>query len=220
AYTYSHAIDEYSGQGSSNGTSDVSADFGNQGNFAGNRATADFDRRHRLVVSMVYDLPAIYKGDNVIGKSLVNNWQLSGVFTGQTGSPFSVINTAGLFDSSRASYNPLFGGDPNGSGPDKERLNRYFNTSAFILSSGNGNFGTTGRNILTGPGQTNTDISVVKFIPIKERHKVEFRAEFYNIFNQTNFANPVNVRANPNFGRIVSTSTGPRLIQFAFKYSF
>jgi hypothetical protein len=65
------------------------------------------------------------------------------------------------------------------------------------------------------------DLSIVKFIPIRESLRGELRAEFFNLFNWTNFANPNNNIAVPStFGRITSTSSGPRVIQFAFKLNF
>jgi hypothetical protein len=85
----------------------------------------------------------------------------------------------------------------------------------------NNPFGNTPRNFLYGPGQKNMDLSVVKFIPIREALRGEFRAEFFNLFNWTNFANPNNNIAVPStFGRITATSSGPRVIQFAFKLNF
>jgi len=117
-------------------------------------------------------------------------------------------------------------------------LNNYFNQGAFVTSrptpAGNANvgavtnptfdpthpFGNTPRNFLTGPGQKNVDFSLVKFIPINERFRGEVRAEFFNAFNWVNYANPVNNIAVASFGRIISASTGPRVIQFAFKLNF
>ncbi|MDW8217130.1 MAG: TonB-dependent receptor [Acidobacteriota bacterium] len=220
SYTWSHAIDEYSGQLTSLGTSDVSTDFGDQATFRGNRATADFDRRQRLAVSFVYDLPKFYSGDNFALKALLNDWQLSGVSIIQTGLPFTIASSTVLSDGARASYAP--GGQGNGrlSGDVRRRLDRYFDTSRFIPSRGVGNFGTVGRNTLRGPAQANTDLSIVKFLVFQERYRAEFRTEFFNIFNQTNFANPGNVVGTPNFGRILETTTGPRIIQFAFKFAF
>lgn len=225
SYTWSHTLDDFSGQLSSLGTSDVSPDFGNQLTFAGNRASADFDRRHRIVASFLYDLPRFYRGQNRVADSLVNNWQIAGVSIFQTGLPFTVVNGTGLSDGSRASYAPGFSGDARTSGDVSDRLNNYFNPLAFIPTSGVGNFGNVGRNTLRGPAQANTDISVVKFFNFGERMKGEFRTEFFNIFNQVNFANPINVLTiggsrNANAGRILETSTGPRIIQFAFKFSF
>lgn len=235
AYTYSHAIDEYSGQATSGGTSDVSADLGNQATFAGNRATADFDRRQRIVSSFVYDVPKLYRGDNGLLKTLINDFQVSAVSTFQTGLPFSIASGGGLFDASRANFAPGFSGIGSDAATEgggvRDRLNGFFNPLAFVQATGVGNFGNTGRNILRGPAQANTDISVVKFFQIRERQRLEFRTEFFNAFNQVNFANPVSsgapalvngalVTTNPNFGRILATSTGPRIVQFALKFQF
>lgn len=221
AYTWQHTIDDYSGQLSSAGTSDVSADFGDQGSFRGIRGTSDFDRRHRIVGSFVYDLPKIYKGDSLIGKLFLNDWQVAGVTIFQTGLPFSVITAGSLFDASRADVAAGFSGDANLGGDVRGRLERYFNTAAFVAAANRaGNFGTSGRNLLRGPAQANTDISIVKFFPIRERQRFEFRTEFFNAFNQVNFANPVSVVQNINYGRVLSTATGPRIIQFAIKFAF
>ena len=82
-------------------------------------------------------------------------------------------------------------------------------------------FGNTPRNLFYGPGQKNLDLSVVKFIPLKETVRAELRAEFFNLFNWTNFANPnSNIAVPATFGRITATSSGPRVIQFALKVSF
>jgi hypothetical protein len=60
----------------------------------------------------------------------------------------------------------------------------------------------------------------MKLIPVTERQHLEFRAEFFNLFNNVNWANPINVASSGNFGQIASTTTGPRVIQFALKYVF
>jgi len=98
-------------------------------------------------------------------------------------------------------------------------------------------FGSVGRNVLRGPGQNNVDFSIIKRFPLSESKNVELRAEFFNFFNHVNFANPIsNFNAVPStsidpntgritgdpgdFGRIISTSNNPRLIQFALKLNF
>ncbi len=98
--------------------------------------------------------------------------------------------------------------------------------------------GNVGRNCLRGPRQVNVDFSVAKLFPLAESRNFEFRAEFFNLFNHPNFANPIsNLNAlfasggsidpttgqvlNPgNFGRIISTSNNPRILQFALKFTF
>jgi hypothetical protein len=132
----------------------------------------------------------------------------------------------------------------------------FFNPFAFarptvlagqVIPSSNGtatagatgtDFGNVGRNVLRGPRQTNLDFSILKRFPITESKNIEFRAEFFNLLNHVNFANPIsNLNAvsssggsiDPNtgqiinagdFGRINSTSNNPRLIQFALKLTF
>jgi hypothetical protein len=131
----------------------------------------------------------------------------------------------------------------------------FFNPFAFVrpvvpagqlIPSSNGtaradtlgtDFGNVGRNVLRGPGQTNVDFSIIKRFPLSESKNLEFRAEFFNLFNHVNFANPLsNFNAVPfasinpstgqitgdpgDFGRITATSNNPRLIQFALKLNF
>jgi len=216
SYTYSHSLDDYSGSG----VSDITLTPGNLVN-QHNYGSSDFDRRHRVVSSGVYDLPRFYSGDSRFAKRIINDWQLAGVFVAQTGTPFSIIGAATAFQETRADLAP--GRTISSailSGPVTNRLNSYFDTSAFVLPSAPGDFGTTGRNILRGPKQTNVDLSIVKFIPVTEKRRFEFRAEFFNLFNAVNFANPVNVASSANFGQVVATSTGPRVIQGALKFTF
>ena len=127
----------------------------------------------------------------------------------------------------------------------------FFNPYAFVrpvvlagqaIPSSNGtasagaigtDWGNVGRNVLRGPRQTNVDFSIIRRFPFGESRNIEFRAEFFNLFNRVNFANPIsNLNAatidqntgqitNPgDFGRITSTSNNPRLIQFALKLNF
>ena len=104
----------------------------------------------------------------------------------------------------------------------KDRLTAYFDPTAFVIPAAilDPGFGQLGRNILRGPKQINTDLSIMKNIPVTESQRVEFRAEFFNLFNNVNWANPVNIQSSANFGQIAATSTGPRVIQFALKYEF
>jgi hypothetical protein len=218
SYTWSHSIDDYSGADS--GVSDVSVVPGNQVSLQ-NRGLSDFDRRHRSVTSFVYDLPRVYKGAAEAIALLLNDWQLAGIVTMQSGTPFSVLTNANAFTQARADFAPGFtASNATLSGAVDQRLNEYFNTAAFVSASGVGDFGDTPRNFLRGPNQRNVDFSIIKFIPLGENRKVEFRTEFFNLFNSVNFANPLNIRQSSNFGQIVRTSTGARVIQFAFKLNF
>ncbi len=233
AYTYGKSNDYYSG-----GTiNELFAVAGDQFDWKTNYGPSDFDRRHRFVTSFVYDLPSLVDDSNS-AKVILNNWQLNGILTLQTGTPYSVVDIVGNNIIQRANLASGFSGSVETSGSTQSRLNGFFNTAAFVSSrpiiaggnlgtpnnptfDPNNPFGNTSRNFLYGPGQKNMDFSVVKFIPITEAVRGEFRTEFFNIFNWANFANPnSNIAVPATFGRITSTSAGPRVIQFAFKVNF
>lgn len=233
AYTYGKSNDYYSG-----GTiNELFAVAGDQFDWRTNYGPSDFDRRHRFVTSFVYDVPGLVSESNS-ARVILNNWQLNGILTLQTGVPYSVMDIVGNNIIQRANFAPGFSGNVETSGSTQSRLNAFFNPAAFVISrpiiaggnlgtpnnptfDPNNPFGNTTRNFLYGPGQKNMDFSVVKFIPITETVRGEFRTEFFNIFNWANFANPnSNIAVPATFGRITATSAGPRVIQFAFKVNF
>lgn len=219
SYTWSHSLDDYSGDPT--GTSDVTVVAGNQApGFLNNHASSDFDRRHRFVFSGIYDLPNFYKGASGFARQVVNGWELASIVTLQSGTPFSVLTNDTAFVQARADYVPRC--NPAESGSVRSRLQEYFDTACFAPAPATvaGGFGNTARNILRGPNQENVDISIIKYFPITERMKLEFRSEFFNAFNLVNFQNPINVLASSAVGQIVETSTGPRVIQFALKLNF
>jgi len=216
SYTYSHSLDDYSGSD----VSDVTLIPGNLVNEQ-NYASSDFDRRHRFVASYLYNFPDFYRGNSAFAKKMLNSWTLSGIVTLQSGTPFSIFGEDTAFQATRADLAPgrtLASAIKSGS--VNSRLTVYFDPTAFAIPTAYGDFGQLGRNIIGGPKQINTDFSILKFFPVTEHQGVEFRAEFFNLFNNVNFANPVNVASSANFGQVVATSTGPRVIQFALKYTF
>lgn len=230
SYTLGKSLDVYSGTA----VNELTTVPGDQlFNLRSNYGPSDFDRRHRFVTSFVYDLPKVGFDSKVV-RALLNNFQLNGIATFQTGTPFSIIESNGTSVIQRANFAPGFNGQIEGSGATTDRLGGYFNTAAFTRSTlflvgttrnpafdASAPFGNTGRNILYGPGQKNVDFSVVKFLPFTERLRGELRTEFFNLFNWANFNNPGNnVLVPSTFGRITSTSSGPRVIQFAFKLNF
>jgi hypothetical protein len=233
AYTLGESIDYYSGTA----INELQAVPGDQFNWRTNRGPSDYDRKHRFVTSFVYDLPKL-ELESGAARAILNNWEVAGILTLQTGLPFSIIDNPNNNIIQRANFNPAFSGSVEGSGDVRDRLNQYFNTGAFVISrpilaggavgvvnnpafDPSHPFGNTPRNFLRGPGQKNMDFSVVKFVPFSESVRGEFRTEFFNIFNWANFANPnSNIANTATFGRITQTSTGPRVIQFAFKLNF
>jgi hypothetical protein len=216
SYTFSKSIDDASGAP----TNEFAAVPGDQQNRQSNRAISDFDRQNRFVLSGTYDLPKFYGGKSVVATRIANDWQLGGILTLQSGAPFSVVCVSGSALYNRADL--VSATNPAGSGSVESRLGGFFNKAAFAPGCTNtAPFGTSGRNILRGPDQRNVDLSVVKFIPVRERTRLEFRSEFFNAFNRVNFANPNNnVLVPATLATITSTATGPRVIQFALKLNF
>lgn len=269
SYTFSKSIDNASGTGggaNTNGlidTTDIgdSAFFpGNQLDNRANRGLSDFDRKHRFVLSFVWELPQLsFTRHSKIGRNLFSGWQVSGIVTAMSGLPIDVVDGGG------GTF--YFGADTGGSRPDwvpgvsptsNIPPGYYFNPFAFarafvqigqpIPSSGGWataavrgtDFGNVGRNVLRGPRQFNTDFSVGKRFRFDDAKNIEFRAEFFNLFNTVNYANPISNLAAVNqtggaidqntgrifpgragdFGKIISTSNNPRLVQLALKFNF
>ena len=267
AYTYSKSIDDASGSGGagSNGAIDTGSGLdtaffpGNQLDSRGNRGVSDFDRPQRFVAAFTWDFPQPHFGARYSAANwLLANWQVSGIVTLMSGLPIDIVDLSG------GTLYGLNGARPNWA----TRANRqtamnnippgyYFNPYAFALAVVQpgqpipsahdpnaiaGDVGTdfrnVGRNILRGPGQSCVDFSVLKRWPIRESSSLEFRADFFNLFNHPNRNNPVSdistVLAtggnidpvtgkilNPgDFGRIFGVSSSPRIIQLALKFSF
>lgn len=222
SYTYSKSMDTMSG--STDGTT-FGTFFNDQTNLAGNWAPSDFDRRHRIVVSGVYTVPAFgFALDRTaMGKLLFSGWQVAGVGTAQSGAPFTVTDSSGgAFygaTSSEASFAPGASvASALGSGRTENRLNAFFNTAAFVKA---GNyFGNAGRNTMRGPFVRNIDASLIKQTPLHDSVNFEFRTEFFNVLNFANFANPTSAISSSSFGKITGTVNNPRVIQFAAKVNF
>jgi len=180
---------------------------------------SDYNRTTRFTGSFNYQIPGPKSGP---AHYLVGGWQLNGILTFQTGGPMT-INTG--FDNSFSGI----GGDRvdiigNPSLPDDrprgDQIKKWFNTAAFKANTP-GTFGTLGRNTMVGPGFSNIDLSIFKAfaMPYSERHKVEFRAEFFNALNQVNLNNPSTNFSSSVFGQITS-ARDPRILQFGLRYSF
>ena len=233
AYTHGKSTDYYSGAA----LNEITNIPGDQVNWRLNKGRSDFNREHRFVVSGVYSLPKRSYG-SAFARGLLNNWQIASIAVFQTGLPFSVVVDNGTSVISRANLASGFSGDFYTSGSVRNRLNGFFNTAAFVRSCAtvlcntglgavtnptfdpSAPFGNTQRNLLTGPGQKNVDISFIKLMPFSERLRGELRAELFNAFNWVNYANPNNNVIGANFGRIERASSGPRVIQLAFKLNF
>jgi hypothetical protein len=99
-------------------------------------------------------------------------------------------------------------------------IQEFFNVNAFVPNA-IGAFGSSGKNILRGPRLFDTDLGLLKNFAITERWKLQFRAEFFNAFNNVNFWQPGNYLGSPGTGQITSTGpNNPRILQFALKLNF
>jgi Carboxypeptidase regulatory-like domain len=238
AYTWSKNLTNLANnQANSNNADDMWQQYG----------PAQFSRPQRFVANYSYDLP--FGTHSGVMERVLGGWNVSGVTVIQGGTPMTIADPqAGTIYGTAGSAFSGFGraqlcqgmtyADIATPGDIKQRLGGasggpgYFNKAAFCPPPAIGNgtdYGNTGIGIIYGPGQFNWDIAILKRIRILEDHTIQFRTEFFNAFNHTQFSNPNYgsgaTYALPNFrsgafGQITSTSVNPRVIQFALKYSF
>ena len=205
------------------------------------RSLSAFDARHRIVLSYYWELP-FRKFTGATGK-LLNGWAVSGITAFQTGFPIRISTVAD--NELMYSFDFELPGEPAQLAPfrtmkPQSNANYYFDPNSFTdnatddsappCSAGAqfecfepsllGTLGTAKRTICCGPHLSNTDFAILKTIPITENTHVDFRAEFFNIFNHTQFFNPDgNVSDGSQFGQITQVRD-PRLVQFAVKLFF
>jgi hypothetical protein len=189
SYTYSHSID--------NSSDRFDATFVDSYNLNRTRGSSNFDQRHVFNLSYVYDLP-FFRHDTGFVHAVLGNWQLSGIVTVQTGTPFNVRfispgDNAGVANSLGLGSLPDLVGDPHGTptttcgaGGDATGTRLLYNPCAFAAPTGL-TFGNTGRSILHNPRRTNFDFSLLKQFKIKEAAQIQLRAEAFNAFNHTQF---------------------------------
>jgi hypothetical protein len=214
SYTWSKSIDDGSSFFSSAGDPNFPQNSNNPG---AERALSNFDISQRFTLAYSYDLPLPAK--NV----LLRGWQTNGLWTFQTGFPFTVTLLPGVDNSNTGIPSIQFGvvdrpnlvGNPHLSNPGPDA---WFNIGAFAISP-YGTFGNAGRNILTGPGFSSVDISAIKNTPLREGLTLQFRAEFFNLLNSPNFFLPDSFLGSPAFGRVLAAGT-PRRLQFGLKLMF
>ena len=241
SYTLAKSIDDVS---SFNITGSASQSTAGENDLAQNpfdlgkeRGRSMFDARHRFVLSYQWNLPF---GENAEGwkRQLIQGWQVNGITTFMSGTPFTVYDSAGV---------SLQGGAPEISGFPSDRPNLIGDftkgtcqpdpngpifaagtADCWISASGfqrldpiaqAGQFGNAGRNIAQGPGFEQWDFSALKNFRVTENRTIQFRGEFFNIFNRANLGLPVNDLNSSNFGQIQTSSPG-RLVQFALKFLF
>ncbi len=215
SYTWSKSIDDASHPVNFLNASNEATFPQDRLNLAAERGRSAFDARHRFVLSTLYEIPFWKNRRDALGNAF-GNWQVNGIITEQTGFPFTVLDSSDPNRDGDATDRADIVGNPF-AGTTTPSL--FFNPAAFAHPAP-GNDGNAGRNILSGPGIANVDFSVFKNFLWKETRSVQFRAEFFNLFNHANFNLPVHDINSPNAGAILSTRLPSRQIQFALKFNF
>jgi TonB dependent receptor len=212
AYTYAKAIDYTDDDGW------ASVGWNWAPVFQRNRAVAGFDRRQNLQMAWLYELP-LGKG-KMLAKSgpaaaVLGGWQVNGIMSAYTGTPFSVSSPG---SSLNAPNNSQTADQVNttvtrigNTGPGQ----LYYDTTAFAAVTGV-RFGSSGRNILRNPGVFNTNLGVTRYFDIKERLKLQFRAQFFNVANSSHFGGVSTSVTSGSFMQITSAS-GERNIRFGLR---
>jgi hypothetical protein len=222
AYTFSKALDEAAAT-----TRFFDTATGDPANLRGSWGRASFDRPQRLVVSYNLEVPNPF-GANARGAArILAGWEISGVTTIQSGTPFSVTNTQSNLDHDGDAGSPGTGGradavlgvEPINPGSNSSKLNNYLNAAAFAPAP-RSRFGTLGRDTMRGPGANLWDARISKVLPIGESVNLRFLTEFFNLWNHPAFANPATNLSTATFGTITSTVSNARIIQFALKLEY
>ena len=220
-FRWSKVLDELS-------QTDIShADYTDSRNIGFDRGLADFNISKQFTLSYVWQLPG-FQSLGSIGHQIVGGWSLNGILSLRSGYPYSVYS--GICNSmtgSESCYNERADviGNPNlAAGRSRgAMINERFNTSAFTQNA-IGTFGNAPRNFLNGPGFVNLDFSAIKSFRFNiraagESQRIDFRAEFFNLFNRPNFANPDNTLVDGTFGQILAAGS-PRIVQLGMKFVF
>ena len=223
AYTYSKSLDDVPQGG---GNNDIGADSPSAlpWNFPGRHqfdyGPSGFDHTHRLVASYVWFLPALEHYNQLVHQVL-GSWEFSGIGTVQSGGAFTVtagkdMSQTGLLHD-RGVENPDVNPFLSGLCSTGKCVN-YLNPAAFALPA-TGTFGTLGKDSFRGPDFVSWDMGFIKNIPFNESIRLQFRAEFFNVFNHTHLNNPVSGVSSSGFGTI-NGAGDPRIGQMALKLVF
>jgi hypothetical protein len=251
SYTFGKSLDYNSSYfGSNNLLGETGAPVDSK-NLRVEHGPSAFDIRHRFNLFHVITLPVgpghrFLGWNNVFSRALFGQWQISGVLTLQSGYPFTVVTggpDSSGFNQASTGLSPAAGDRPDLTKPGRLPQNNSNPEAAFdptwFTPAFAGRVGTSGRNQYYGPGLENYDFAVAKdfqlWAKLGERTRLRFRADFFNLFNHPNFANPVSDMSNANFGKITQTLGtasgpsvgttggaigGPRLIQFSLRIQF
>jgi hypothetical protein len=223
SFTFSKAIDNAAGHlESANGDNSRV----NLRNLASEKGLGSYNQPYNNTTSFVWEVPYGHgrKFGSGIARSLdaiLGGWRLTGIQTLAAGLPvnfsYSPATVAQVATNVSPTYRPNY---VSGSLYSDKSPTNYFNRAAFALPPTSQPFGTMGRNTGIGPRLVNFDGGAHKEFAFTERFRLQFRAEFFNLFNKTNFGSPNANFSNGNFGTITGLASPARQIQFALKLVF
>ena len=227
-WMYSHEIDQGAAGG---GDSDFPQ---NPACLACERASGDFDARHTVSANAVYSIPygrqRALRGGPAPVRAILGDWDVTTIVSARTGLPVNVTVdrsssavATGYTISQRPDRVPGVPIYPAGG----SSIQHWINPAAFATPTGGG-YGTLGRNAVRGPGLWQSDFGLARHIPVAEQLQLEFRAEFFNLFNRAQYGLPLaDLSSSGSFGQIIApvntspVGTGtPRQIQFLLRASF
>ena len=245
SYTYAHTYD--SGMADNLGTTPGATYWPLPGNINADWARSQINLDNQITASIIYDLPfgkgkAFGSGWSGATNAILGNWQTTVIEKITSGFPLFVVNSTNgsgvFFQWNGNSLNrPDEVGDPNKGGPvaanpscnapaQVHTLQNWFNPCAFVAAAP-GELGTAIRAPVTGPDFVNTDFSLIKQFHVTEKVGLNFRAEFFNLFNHAQFFLPgspltsmQDISSPSTFAKVTSTVNNPRLMQFALKLTF
>lgn len=221
SYTNGRAIEGLEGVGETGVGAPISTRAQDRNNRRAEKALASFHMQQRFVASYSYELP-FGSGKRWLNSgtasAILGGWSVQGITSLLDGNPYSVemaasnLNTGTFQRPNRLCDGALDSG--------ARSIDRYFDTSCFVAPPAY-TFGNAGRNVLIGPGAVNFDFGALKSFRIRERTRMEFRSEFFNLFNTPQFNPPAAQIGSPSAGTISSVRGGSnRQIQFALKLLF
>jgi len=196
---------------------------------------SDFDHRNVASISFVYVLPKVMQDAPGVVRYLVNDWQASGIFQFRSGDPLTVSSSANnnsgsgqMRDRAVLIGNPYGGSACPATAHCKSYLNpaSFQNNPAATAANPTPNYGNIAKGSFVGPQYTDIDGSIARLFPIKESVALQFRAEYFNLLNHTNFGDPT-TSLGGTFGEITGTTpqnganaNDPRIAQFSLKLLF
>jgi hypothetical protein len=228
-YTWSKAIDTLPTSAGVENTGVSAIPFWSTGRRQFDYGVSDFDHTQVMVISYDWRLPALASSSRFV-RTILGNWEMSGILTGQTGDAFAVLagrdqSQTGLNEDRAFQVGPARG---VGGCVNIAPCVNWLNSSSFLLPA-TGTFGNVGRNSIRGPGLANFDMSFFKNIPLRERFRVQLRAELFNSLNRVNLMDPGVALGGTPSSTVSTTSAGfgsirasadPRIIQLALKVFF